>query len=506
MNKPLVATAVAAGLLCSGAAGAVNLNPNGFGQVLIYPYYTVNDGQATLISVGNATNVGKVVRLLFLEGYNGREVLQFNLYLSPYDIWTADLFALRDAGVDSDYAGIFTTDNSCTDPVALTGSGSINTDGGAQGYQRFLDYAYTGAYADTGPVSDARTREGHIEMILMANIAHSSQLAAHIMHVNGVPPDCASADLRAADGYAPPTADLQSGSNTAVADGGLFGAAGIVNVADGTYYAYNADALDGFSYQSLYSAADFSGPTLESVNDRDVPLSATARLFVNGELLTATYGGPDSASRPIDAISAVFMADSVYNEFVAAANGATGTDWVMTFPTKRFYVDGQPFGAADGISTALPPFENVFSSGLSCIELGYSSAIFDRDESTIDIFPACPWECPPPPLEQGLCSDTNVVRFATTSVLGSQLPVQTLAIAPFSAGMVKLDFSGSGHDMPAASNGNVFHGLPVTGFAVTKFVNGSVALLGGGDALANYTAASRHRATANCTNGNGGCL
>jgi hypothetical protein len=45
----------------------------------------------------------------------------------------------------------------------------------------------------------------------------------------------------------------------------------------------------------------------------------------------------------------------------------------------------------------------------------------------------------------------------------------------------------------------------VTGFAVIKYVNGFVPLPGGGDALANYAAAYRHRATSNCTNNGGPC-
>ena len=87
-------------------AHAVYLNPRGMGQVLLYPYYTVNAHQNTLISVANATDIGKVVNLRFREGYNGRDVLNFNVYLSPYDVWTAAVFDLSDADLDSDGAGI----------------------------------------------------------------------------------------------------------------------------------------------------------------------------------------------------------------------------------------------------------------------------------------------------------------------------------------------------------------------------------------------------------------
>ncbi len=47
-------------LLGANVAGAVSLSASGMGQVLIYPYYTVNKGQDTLISVVNASDVGKI--------------------------------------------------------------------------------------------------------------------------------------------------------------------------------------------------------------------------------------------------------------------------------------------------------------------------------------------------------------------------------------------------------------------------------------------------------------
>ena len=93
MKKNSLTTAVVAGI--AGVAGfaslanAVDLNPDGIGQVLLYPYYTVNKGQDTNFSVVNTdTAHGKAVKVRFLEGYNSREVLDFNLYLSAADVWT----------------------------------------------------------------------------------------------------------------------------------------------------------------------------------------------------------------------------------------------------------------------------------------------------------------------------------------------------------------------------------------------------------------------------------
>src|SRR3954471_24523493 len=88
-----VAIAGGSALLMTGAAGAVNLSPDGRGQVLLYPYYTTRTDTAgnaygTLVSVINAAASAKAVRVRFLEGKNSREVLDFNLFLSPFDVWT----------------------------------------------------------------------------------------------------------------------------------------------------------------------------------------------------------------------------------------------------------------------------------------------------------------------------------------------------------------------------------------------------------------------------------
>ena len=94
----VISTAVAAAVgTFAGAAQAVNLGADGMGQVLVYPYYTVQaktGGTAfdTYITVVNSDSVnGKAVKVRLLEGKNSVEVLDFNLYLSPNDMWTATL-------------------------------------------------------------------------------------------------------------------------------------------------------------------------------------------------------------------------------------------------------------------------------------------------------------------------------------------------------------------------------------------------------------------------------
>jgi len=92
-RKSLYAALAGAGALgVTSAADAVNLNPNGLGQVLIYPYYTVNSNSSgaynSLLSVVNTTDSAKAVKVRFLESFHSLEVLDFNLFLSKFDVWT----------------------------------------------------------------------------------------------------------------------------------------------------------------------------------------------------------------------------------------------------------------------------------------------------------------------------------------------------------------------------------------------------------------------------------
>jgi hypothetical protein len=77
-----VALASLGALSVTGTADAVYVNPDGTGQVLLYPYYTVRDKVAgtiapfnSLLSVVNSTISAKIVKVRFLEGKNSRKCL-----------------------------------------------------------------------------------------------------------------------------------------------------------------------------------------------------------------------------------------------------------------------------------------------------------------------------------------------------------------------------------------------------------------------------------------------
>src|SRR5436190_22472775 len=159
----------------TGAAQAVNVNPDGLGQVLIYPYYTTRadssgNAYATLMSVVNSTSSAKAVKVRFLEGRNSREVLDFNLFLSKFDVWTAGIIPSSTGG-----ALVKTGDKSCTIPESKTT---------LQLGVNFVNFAYVG---DGGGDGLDRTKEGYVEMIEMSSYTSTNCTSIVVTHVGGVP-------------------------------------------------------------------------------------------------------------------------------------------------------------------------------------------------------------------------------------------------------------------------------------------------------------------------------
>ena len=68
------------------------------------------------------------------------------------------------------------------------------------------------------------------------------------------------------------------------------------------------------------------------------------------------------------------MHDQVLNEFVLDSGTASGTDWVVTFPTKRFYL-----GLPPSTGPALYLFQKNFNGNAgSCDDV--TLELFDREE------------------------------------------------------------------------------------------------------------------------------
>ena len=505
-----IAVATALGAVSSSSV-AVMLNPRGTGQVLIYPYYTVNH-QQTLVSVINTTEHGKALKVRFREAYDGRDVANFNIYLGPYDSWVGAVFDTSGDGMGA--AAIATNDNSCTVPAfplaPVPGTLHALAFSNAN-YSQGVYGAPTGT--DSGPTSLARTREGFFEIIEMGEVVDqasgSPKTLEAITPANSTPPGCEQVrDAWASGGYwtTNATTDLLPPA------GGVYGAAGIVDVAKGTLYAFDATAIDGFSDIVQHTAPDNVNPNLGTAITDSATGVATAYVPIGNSMVKTDY---PAATQAIDAVSAVLMVGTLYNEFDVEPSVGAQTDLLVTLPTKAYYVDPAIVGTTP--ASYLPPFQEVFGGGLkdgvpqdawfSCDWFEYK--IFDRNGVVGSMY----WGGVPP-LQGGnaLCYVAQVVTFSDpslgpSSVLASMFATGDIELVSlFStyvySGHVTVTFIGSNFGDPAqvklrpSRGGYVFYGLPAIGFLAVNYVNANVTP----GVLSNYSAAYPHRSQASCTN------
>lgn len=496
------AVALAATLGAAASAHAVNVNSDGLGQVLLYPLFTTENGNNTLINVVNTTDKYKAVKVRFLEGKNSQEVLDFNLYLSPHDVWSAGV-TFKDGK-----AGIQTPDKSCTLPLGVSRGDFVP----------FVDYALN----DAAGRKLERARVGHVEVIEMgevdpaldltaawnasdvlsgagaydpatydarqtAALTNPSTAAFAIKHVNGTPGNCgnlATAMLSKVWNRAGSTAALRNGINPAA--GGLVGSATVVNPADGVQFNVDPVAIDNF-YEAGLAAHTETGNTAP-----DLRTGANAiATFKNGDQLEFIES--------LDAVSAVLAKESLIGEYVIGGSLNGETEYVITFPTKRHYV--QPVPAVAPFSESFID-RNGFVSAPEPVAISY----WDREEK----FPTEPAgdlvysPAPPTVVSQDpvLHFETNILSLGTeggefSQVLGGAIS-EVRAIYPlapgYNTGWVNFDFENTltllpnrqlqGYVVGTTTAGDVIQGLPVVGVGVYTVARTN------GDGLSKYSTSS----------------
>jgi hypothetical protein len=453
----------------ASVAHAVSVDPKGFGQALLYPYYTVKsttggNAYSTLFTVTNTTEDTKIIRVRFRESRNGRQVASVNVFLAPRDSWTGAI--VSGTGGPS----VVTYDTSCTDPPSLTTSHTAV----------FSNAQYSGTNADGEDASVERAGEGYFEVFDLGVVVDGTVMSALDPNLN-ITPNCSAAlgvTLNNATNVRPPT-------------GGLIGSANIVNVGDGTLYAYDATALADFSAVPLWSPPTATTPTLADVNPK------ISRVLDASGTHDASWDVTKGAA-PADPVSAVLMANQVVNWYVLDTVTNSGTDWIVTMPTKPFYTDP----SASGGAAPRAPFESAFGTAgaadffgnypIADCSVGFNRTIpFDREGHASGT--AC--TLPPPPTRAMLNWVANVVTFNGSNLFGS--PIGQSYPTPFVNGWAKLVpfqySSGQVHKLTSTdSPSQTYYGLPMIGFMANNYMNRTL-LVGGQPVLSNYSATSSHK-------------
>lgn len=522
MKKNQLASALAAAVV--GIAGianlsnAVNVNPDGTGQVLIYPYYTVEAGNDTLVSVVNTANEVKAVKVRIHEQVNSREVLDFHLYLSPFDVWTAAITTNPNGDAANGFPILFTADRSCTVPDIVTNQLlPIISTANPTRYIEFSNLLLQGR-----PATHARA--GYLEMIEMGvvgNIAGFTPAAWATHGANGIPAACGLLNTAWQNGgvwaglNGVPLANFPLLNQTAISapTGGLFGGGSIINVSQGRLMSYNATAIEGVEFTgsgNQHQEPGFITPNLASYMTGSA--SQVANVFVGGRLVQSTY----NAGGRIDALSATMAFTNIANEYVftAGADETFRSEWVVTFPTKRHYTDAL-------VSVAVPPvapFQRRSDPNGGCEE--FSMVAYNREEGRAPFifFNGLGFS---PSLIQALCAEANVVNWenvppgsvgtsgfaplASSPILGARFNTGALLRVGlpqgFNAGWANLSFQSQATQRAfrPSVDGDVWFGLPTVGFWVLAAQNNAAAP----GIRAFYSGTYSHRGQRRCENAAG---
>lgn len=507
--KTKLSQAIAMATLLGAAAtaqAAVTVNPAGLGGALLYPVYTVNNENTTLVSVTNTTDQYKAVKVRFLEGKNSAEVLDFHLYLSPKDVWSGSIVATETG------AKLLSKDTSCIPGF----SDGFPTEGlEFRNFEILKDSvsAVTNDVPAGADTSIARSRVGHFEVIEMGVVDPAFVLDAAavppasgtagfaIKHANGVPGNCGnitkawevggvwektgndSDKFSQTDGLSAPT-------------GGLYGTAAIVNVPGGWAASYDAVAVGdpakttppaanlvitagtgaitagnppfvtdlgkgpGAGANGAWNAAAPGGglwsipqhprpgsvyPSLDTV---DVHAANTSGLAaVTGLVASEDYivaGMPVQAGDAVGRVSLALNQTGIYNDYYIKQALNAETDMVVSFPTKRFHVNIKPDAllAGDYVRLRSQPFSNGWNLSKNKSCEEIAITYYDKEERVGTVTIGMVSPRPTEP-KFSLCYETNILSVGSRSDIIGGKDLRQQFNVDFSEGWFAVTLAGS---------------------------------------------------------------
>ena len=476
-------TGVGAGALSLTDATSLQVSQGGIGHSLIVPYFNAQNGNMTVLHVVNTDTVnGKAMKVRFRGALNSDDVLDFQVFMSPGDVWTAAVSAGSD-GV----AAITTADGSCTLPALAKGVP-----------QSFVLDRLNPAM--TAPDKANNTREGYVEIFNMADIPSSgaSALYTAIKHVNGVAPCTASVLNGTLTNYTTEAAASAAGFNTPTT--GLYGDWYIINVAQTTTFSGGATAITALNAAGNPGRGNFvhfpqnananANPMLASADPlfRSDARDAAGNTVSSAKIAAANYDLPD-LSTPYTAVALNHLAPltqatnltnaikvtSITNQYANDASISAKTDWVFSMPTRRYNVAAN-YAATSTTANDYRLFSNLATAawgdemftagnttalatnGAICVNAD-AQTFYDREETTKTsgaVF------SPGTVSATRFCGETSVLSFADSgvSVLGGSVARQNVS-GVYTNGWAVLSTANSGK------------GLPILGSSFIKLSNPS---------------------------------
>ncbi len=153
-------------------------------QMLIFPYFNVADQLITSFSIRNIKNESKILRFRFLESETSLDVLDFNVYMSPFDVFSVTL-----SKGGNGRTIISTKDTTCTFPLNINGA-QFKDLLGSTDQSAFTNEGYL-TVIEMGVLSNAGTPG----VIINGGLNTLPALVKHVDHDNDIntpaqPPGC----------------------------------------------------------------------------------------------------------------------------------------------------------------------------------------------------------------------------------------------------------------------------------------------------------------------------
>jgi hypothetical protein len=463
----------------------MSISDNGLGDVGISAYYSVRQNYQTNISLVNTSDTYVVaVKLRFHEAANSGDARDFNIYLSPNDVWVG----VVGLNADGKTPYIQTSDTSCTVPNKFP-AGTPNTPQKRQEGFVIVGKAPTGADIKQLDFSSleaggniVHTQEGYVEVIEMG-------VALPVSTVNFDASELASWAVHGEDQNCDKIVNVYNGLQAVTVTGSAANPVTglLLTCEQGSGLERDALAFGNQAFQAEFceplnvlkiastmvrantgqafgvpvtTIANFISP-LGGTEDPAAPDSADEMAEPSSAFPNLNNGAPalsvqtpsagtqllvgGTFERPVDAVGSLLTATSVINEYRAVASGSPQTAWVVTFPTKSFY-------AADG---------ECFN-----VELTY----YNREEKkTTGSVPPSPFV----PGQSAICHETQTLNFSKNgTVLGSQFNSAFALESGYTQGWAELEFT---EPLSIESiGGTIYDGYPTIGFALTAITNGAV--------------------------------
>jgi hypothetical protein len=433
MKKRIIALSVAVALggvagtaTAQNAAESLAFNPAGVGHILYVPYFSTQSGNVSAVSIVNTDTVnGKVLKLRFRGAANSDDVYDFQVFLSPGDVWSASIY--NNGGLSH----LSTTDKSCTLPANVNG-----------------DFIITRTLGPAAADRPGETREGYLEVLNMGDIVDwggsYSDLYDATKHEDGVA-DCTSSVLTA-------LTNENAWEYMTYPTTGLMGNWIIINVdrkfsfsgPAATIEARDSSGFPGYGQLVYWDQRGIPLTCAEANNNTADPLLRySTNCATTPWVAGARYDLPDLSTpyawgyTPIQ--QAGLLSDSLATveaagEFYNVASVGAQTDWVVSFPTRRYLAavrytgSGAPAAVYNVDSVWNPYFTasntamGTAASGCKTYQLGSTLGIgrvnfFDREETatvTDDIVIS-----PGTPVSVSLCGEVSVVGINATSAATS---------------------------------------------------------------------------------------